>query len=54
MSINLIFELEEIANCILDVLNYLDRNNIAAARLGTLEKDTGLEKTQYNTVIVGL
>lgn len=34
------------------MLNYLDRNNIAAARLGTLEKDTGLVGNQYNTVIV--
>ncbi|GAB7340857.1 hypothetical protein MBLNU457_7218t1 [Dothideomycetes sp. NU457] len=33
------------------VLNYLDRNNIAAARLGTLEKDIGLHGNQYNTVI---
>jgi hypothetical protein len=33
------------------VLNYLDRNNIATARLGTLEKDLGLVGTQYNTVI---
>jgi MFS family permease len=33
------------------VLNYLDRNNIATARLGTLEEDLGLVGTQYNTVI---
>jgi MFS family permease len=33
------------------VLNYLDRNNIATARLGTLEDDLGLVGTQYNTVI---
>jgi hypothetical protein len=41
-----------LANEPLDTLNYLDRNNIAAARLGTLEKDTGLVGNQYNTVIV--
>jgi MFS family permease len=39
------------ANNGIDVLNYLDRNNIATARLGTLEKDLGLVGTQYNTVI---
>ncbi|KAH8731559.1 major facilitator superfamily domain-containing protein [Phaeosphaeriaceae sp. PMI808] len=33
------------------VLNYLDRNNIATARLGTFEKDIGLKGTQYNTII---
>ncbi|KAJ5101559.1 hypothetical protein NUU61_003781 [Penicillium alfredii] len=33
------------------ILNYLDRNNIATARLGTLEKDIGLEGDQYNTII---
>ncbi|EMC96903.1 hypothetical protein BAUCODRAFT_68817 [Baudoinia panamericana UAMH 10762] len=33
------------------VLNYLDRNNIATARLGSLEKDTGLRAQEYNTVI---
>lgn len=33
------------------VLNYLDRNNIATARLGTLEEDIGLAGTQYNTII---
>ncbi|KAF2642332.1 MFS general substrate transporter [Massarina eburnea CBS 473.64] len=36
---------------LLYILNYLDRNNIATARLGTLEKDIGLVGTQYNTVI---
>jgi hypothetical protein len=35
----------------IDVLNYLDRNNIAVARLGTFEKDLGLHGTQYNTII---
>lgn len=34
-----------------DVLNYLDRNNIATARLGTLEQDLGLHGNQYNTII---
>jgi hypothetical protein len=34
-----------------DILNYLDRNNIATARLGTLEKDLGLVGNQYNTII---
>ncbi|KAK4569459.1 hypothetical protein LTR86_003222 [Recurvomyces mirabilis] len=33
------------------VLNYLDRNNLATARLGSFEKDIGLHGTQYNTVI---
>lgn len=37
--------------CDEDVLNYLDRNNIATARLGTLEEDLGLHGNQYNTVI---
>jgi len=35
----------------IDVLNYLDRNNIAVARLGSFEKDLGLHGTQYNTII---
>lgn len=35
----------------LDVLNYLDRNNIAAARLGTLEEDLNIVGNQYNTII---
>lgn len=34
-----------------DILNYLDRNNIATARLGNFEKDIGLVAEQYNTVI---
>ncbi|KAF1849449.1 MFS general substrate transporter [Cucurbitaria berberidis CBS 394.84] len=33
------------------ILNYLDRNNIATARLGSLEEDLGLVGTQYNTII---
>ncbi|KAJ6005846.1 hypothetical protein N7451_003790 [Penicillium sp. IBT 35674x] len=33
------------------VLNYLDRNNIATARLGNLEQDLGLHGNQYNTTI---
>ncbi|KAH6962462.1 major facilitator superfamily domain-containing protein [Ilyonectria sp. MPI-CAGE-AT-0026] len=36
---------------ILYVLNYLDRNNIATARLGNFEKDIGLVGQQYNTII---
>ncbi|KAL4992197.1 major facilitator superfamily domain-containing protein [Aspergillus falconensis] len=32
-------------------LNYVDRNAIASARLNGLEKDLGLEGTQYNTCI---
>ncbi|KAL1875715.1 hypothetical protein VTK73DRAFT_9904 [Phialemonium thermophilum] len=36
---------------LLYVLNYLDRNNIATARLGNFEKDIGLVGTQYNTII---
>ncbi|KAM0426631.1 hypothetical protein ACHAPT_007947 [Fusarium lateritium] len=36
---------------ILYVLNYLDRNNIATARLGNFEKDIGLVNEQYNTII---
>ncbi|ODQ61277.1 hypothetical protein WICANDRAFT_77916 [Wickerhamomyces anomalus NRRL Y-366-8] len=33
------------------ILNYLDRNNIASARLGGLEKDLGLKGNQYQTCI---
>lgn len=33
------------------ILNYLDRNNIAAARLYGIVKDTGLVGTEYQTVI---
>ncbi|CAH6719923.1 high-affinity nicotinic acid transporter [[Candida] jaroonii] len=33
------------------ILNYLDRNNIASARLNTLEEDLGLVGTQYQTCV---
>ncbi|CCH43992.1 putative transporter [Wickerhamomyces ciferrii] len=33
------------------ILNYLDRNNIASARLGGLEEDLGLKGNQYQTCI---
>lgn len=33
------------------ILNYLDRNNIASARLGGLEDDLGLKGNQYETCI---
>lgn len=33
------------------ILNYLDRTNIATARLDGLEEDTGLKGEQYNTII---
>lgn len=33
------------------ILNYLDRNNIATARLGGLEEDLGLKGSQYQTCI---
>ncbi|KAF5266887.1 hypothetical protein FOXYS1_2257 [Fusarium oxysporum] len=36
---------------LLYILNYLDRNNIATARLGNFEEDIGLVAEQYNTVI---
>ncbi|KAF9763240.1 hypothetical protein IL306_003209 [Fusarium sp. DS 682] len=36
---------------LLYILNYLDRNNIATARLGNFEKDIGLVAEQYNTII---
>lgn len=32
-------------------LNYLDRNAIALAKLSTLDKDLGLNGTQYNTCV---
>jgi sugar phosphate permease len=35
---------------LLYILNYLDRNNIATARLGNFEEDIGLVNEQYNTV----
>lgn len=31
------------------LLNYIDRNNIASARLGGLEEDLGLHGSQYQT-----
>jgi hypothetical protein len=30
------------------LLNYLDRSNLAQARLGTLEKDLGMKGTDFN------
>ncbi|KAF2652000.1 MFS general substrate transporter [Lophiostoma macrostomum CBS 122681] len=33
------------------IMNYLDRNNIAAARLGTLQRDLGVDDTQYATCL---
>ncbi|KAL3424029.1 pantothenate transporter liz1 [Phlyctema vagabunda] len=33
------------------IMNYLDRNNIAAARLGHLEEDLGLVGVQYQTCV---
>lgn len=33
------------------VLNYLDRQNIAAAKLAGVMEDLGLSITQYNTVV---
>ncbi|KAK9459531.1 major facilitator superfamily domain-containing protein [Lipomyces oligophaga] len=33
------------------ILNYLDRNNIAAAKLGTLMQDLNLSSTQYSTCV---
>lgn len=33
------------------IMNYLDRNNIAAARLGGLQEDLGLSDTQYSTCL---
>lgn len=33
------------------IMNYLDRNNIAAARLGGLEEDLGINSTQYATCL---
>ena len=33
------------------IMNYLDRNNIAAARLGGLEEELQLTGTQYQTTI---
>ncbi|PVH85583.1 MFS general substrate transporter [Cadophora sp. DSE1049] len=36
---------------ILYLFNYLDRNNIASAKLNTLEKDLGLKAYEYNTAV---
>lgn len=36
---------------LLYIMNYLDRNNIASARLGGLEEDLGLHGNQYQTSI---
>ncbi|GAB7353842.1 hypothetical protein MBLNU459_g4208t1 [Dothideomycetes sp. NU459] len=36
---------------IMYILNYIDRNNIASARLGGLEKDLGLVGSQYQTCV---
>ncbi|KAF2865259.1 major facilitator superfamily domain-containing protein [Massariosphaeria phaeospora] len=33
------------------IMNYLDRNNIAAARLGGLQKDLGIDYNQYATCL---
>jgi hypothetical protein len=33
------------------IMNYLDRNNIAAARLGGLQEDLGITNTQYSTCL---
>jgi hypothetical protein len=33
------------------IMNYLDRNNIAAARLKGLQKDLGINNTQYATCL---
>jgi hypothetical protein len=30
------------------LLNFLDRSNLAQARLGTLEKDLGMKGTDFN------
>lgn len=36
---------------IMYILNYIDRNNIAAARLGGLEEDLGLKGVEYQTCV---
>jgi hypothetical protein len=36
---------------IIYIMNYLDRNNIAAARLGGLQEDLGIDNTQYATCL---
>ncbi|KAF2267785.1 MFS general substrate transporter [Lojkania enalia] len=33
------------------IMNYLDRNNIGAARLGSLQEDLGINNTQYATCL---
>lgn len=33
------------------ILNYIDRNNIAAAKLAGLEKDLGLSSVEYSTAV---
>ena len=33
------------------IMNYLDRNNIATARLGGLQEDLGISNTQYSTCL---
>jgi len=33
------------------ILNYLDRQNIAAAKLAGIMEDLGLSITEYNTVV---
>ena len=33
------------------IMNYLDRNNIAAARLGGLQEDLNINNTQYATCL---
>lgn len=33
------------------IMNYLDRNNIAAARLGGLQEDLGINNTEYATCL---
>ena len=39
------------AMTILYILNYLDRQNIAAANLAGITEDLGLSVTQYNTTV---
>ncbi|KAF2466297.1 uncharacterized protein BDR25DRAFT_377389 [Lindgomyces ingoldianus] len=36
---------------VLYLFNYLDRNNIAQAKLNTFEKDLGLEGSEFNTAV---
>jgi hypothetical protein len=33
------------------IMNYLDRNNIAAARLGGIQEDLNISDTQYSTCL---